>query len=203
LRNLCLQKSNLFFLSSVLVGISSAFAVIVLKSFAHQVFSFTYINGILKLSFINSLLPIAGLVLTVFVVKRVLGGSIDKGTSQILYSVAKKASIVPKKMYAQIITSSLLLDLRICRFRESHCCGWCRFGSNYAQRYKLSYKDRTLLIGCGVAAGIAAAFNALLQVFYLLSNFTCRCQYSGIYPIMIAAATGAWSLRLSWMKLFY
>jgi CIC family chloride channel protein len=44
-------------------------------------------------------------VLTVFVVKRVLGGSIDKGTSQILYSVAKKASIVPKQMYAQIITS--------------------------------------------------------------------------------------------------
>jgi CIC family chloride channel protein len=55
-RNLCLQKSSLFFLSSVLVGISSAFAVIVLKSFAHQVFSFaTYINGILKLSFINSI----------------------------------------------------------------------------------------------------------------------------------------------------
>jgi CIC family chloride channel protein len=54
-RNLCLQ-SSLFFLSSVLVGISSAFAVIVLKSFAHQVFSFaTYINGILKLSFINSI----------------------------------------------------------------------------------------------------------------------------------------------------
>jgi CIC family chloride channel protein len=88
-RNLCTEKQFIF-LSSVLVGISSAFAVIVLKSFAHQVFSFaTYINGILKLSFINSL-PIAGLVLTVFVVKRVLGGSIDKGTSQILYSVAKK-----------------------------------------------------------------------------------------------------------------
>jgi CIC family chloride channel protein len=88
-RNLCLQKSNLFFLSSVLVGISSAFAVIVLKSFAHQVFA-TYINGILKLSFINSLLPIAGLVLTVFVVKRVLGGSIDKGTSKFYIRLLKK-----------------------------------------------------------------------------------------------------------------
>jgi CIC family chloride channel protein len=34
------------------------------------------------------------------------------------------------------------------------------------KKYKLSYKDRTLLIGCGVAAGIAAAFNAqLLELF--------------------------------------
>jgi CIC family chloride channel protein len=58
-------------LISILVGITSAFAVIVLKHFAHWVFSFaTYINGILKLSFINSILPIAGLLLTVFVVKR-------------------------------------------------------------------------------------------------------------------------------------
>jgi CIC family chloride channel protein len=81
-----LTEKQFIFLSSVLVGISSAFAVIVLKSFAHQVFSFaTYINGILKLSFINSLLPIAGLVLTVFVVKRVLGGSIDKGTSNFIF----------------------------------------------------------------------------------------------------------------------
>jgi CIC family chloride channel protein len=49
-----LTEKQFIFLSSVLVGTS--FAVIVLKSFAHQVFSFaTYINGILKLSFINSL----------------------------------------------------------------------------------------------------------------------------------------------------
>jgi CIC family chloride channel protein len=75
-----LTEKQFIFLSSVLVGISSAFAVIVLKTFAHWVFSFaTYINGILKLSFINSILPIAGLLLTVFVVKRVLGGTIEKG----------------------------------------------------------------------------------------------------------------------------
>src|SRR5690349_1660050 len=88
-----LTGKQFIFLSSVLVGISAAFAVIVLKSFAHWVFSFaTYINGILKLSFINSVLPIAGLLLTVFVIKKVLGGTIEKGTSQILYAVAKKAS---------------------------------------------------------------------------------------------------------------
>ena len=108
-----LTEKQFIFLSSVLVGITSALAVIVLKTFAHWVFSFaTYINGILKLSFINSVLPIAGLLLTVFVVKRVLAGSIEKGTSQILHAVAKKASIIPKKqMYAQIVTSSLTVGL--------------------------------------------------------------------------------------------
>jgi CIC family chloride channel protein len=63
-------RKAIYFLSSVLVGISSAFAVIVLKSFAHQVFFRTLI--ILKLSFINSLLPIAGLVLTCLWLKEFL-----------------------------------------------------------------------------------------------------------------------------------
>jgi CIC family chloride channel protein len=64
-------RKAIYFLSSVLVGISSAFAVIVLKSFAHQVFSFATLI-ILKLSFINSLLPIAGLVLTCLWLKEFL-----------------------------------------------------------------------------------------------------------------------------------
>jgi CIC family chloride channel protein len=190
-----LTPKQFIFLSAVLVGISSAFAVIVLKSFAHWVFSFaTYINGILKLSFINSILPIIGILLTVFVVKRVLGGTIEKGTSQILYTVAKKASIIPKKqMYAQIITSSLTVGLGGSAGLESPIViTGAAFGSNYAQRYKLSYKDRTLLIGCGVAAGVAAAFNApIAGVLFAIEVLLVDVSISAFTPIMIAAATGA------------
>lgn len=190
-----LTEKQFIFLSSVLVGITAAFAVIVLKTFAHWVFSFaTYINGILKLSFINSVLPIAGLLLTVFVVKRFLGGSIEKGTSQILYGVAKKASIIPKKqMYAQIFTSSLTVGLGGSAGLESPIVvTGAAFGSNYAQKYKLSYKDRTLLIGCGVAAGIAAAFNApIAGVLFAVEFLLVDVSISAFTPIMIAAATGA------------
>jgi CIC family chloride channel protein len=190
-----LSEKQFIFLSSVLVGISAAFAVIVLKSFAHSVFSFaTYINGILKLSFINSILPIIGIVLTVFVVKRVLGGTIEKGTSQILYAVAKKSSIIPRKqMYAQIITSSLTVGLGGSAGLESPIViTGAAFGSNYANRYKLSYKDRTLLIGCGVAAGIGAAFNApIAGVLFAIEVLLVDVSISAFTPIMIAAATGA------------
>ena len=189
-----LTPKQFIFLSSVLVGISSGIAVIILKTFAHKVYSFaTYINGILKLSFINSILPIVGILLTVFVVKRFLGGTIEKGTSQILYAVAKKASIIPKKqMYAQIVTSSLTVGLGGSAGLESPIViTGAAFGSNYAQRFKLNYKDRTLLIGCGVAAGIAAAFNApIAGVLFAVEVLLVDVSISAFTPIMISAATG-------------
>jgi CIC family chloride channel protein len=190
-----LTPKQFIFLSSVLVGISAALAVIVLKTFAHWVFSFaTYVSGILKLGFINSILPIIGIVLTVLVVKKVLGGTIQKGTSQILYAVAKKASIIPKKqMYAQILTSSLTVGLGGSAGLESPIViTGAAFGSNYAQKYKLSYKDRTLLIGCGVAAGVAAAFNApIAGVLFAVEVLLVDVSIAAFTPIMIAAATGA------------
>ncbi|MBF4518452.1 chloride channel protein [Flavobacterium sp. ANB] len=190
-----LTPKQFIFLSSVLVGISCAFAVIILKTFAHSVFSFaSYINGLLKLNFINGILPIIGILLTVFVVQKVLNGSIQKGTSQILYAVAKKASIIPKKqMYAQIVTSSLTVGLGGSAGLESPIViTGAAFGSNYAQNYKLAYKDRTLLIGCGVAAGISAAFNApIAGVLFAIEVLLVDVSISAFTPIMISAATGA------------
>lgn len=190
-----LTPKQFIFLSAVLVGISAAFAVIVLKTFAHWVFIFaTYVSGILKLGFLTSILPIIGILLTILVVKKVLGGSIQKGTSQILYAVAKKASIIPRKqMYAQIVTSSLTVGLGGSAGLESPIViTGAAFGSNYAQNYKLSYKDRTLLIGCGVAAGIAAAFNApIAGVLFAIEVLLVDVSIAAFTPIMIAAATGA------------
>nr|MBP7470963.1 chloride channel protein [Flavobacterium sp.] len=102
-----ITNKQFIFLSSVLVGISAAIAVIALKTFAHSIFTFatyvTNITSIFKYGFIKGMLPVIGILLTVFVIKKFLGGSIEKGTSHILYAVAKKASIIPRKhMYAKI-----------------------------------------------------------------------------------------------------
>ena len=190
-----LSERNFIYLSCVVVAISCSFAVIVLKSFAHNVFLFAnYLNSFLKLPYSNSILPIIGILLTVFVVKRFLDNDLEKGSSKILYAVAKKGGIVPKKqMYAQIITSSLTVGLGGSAGLESPIViTGAAFGSNFAQQYKLSQKNRILLLACGVSAGIGAAFNApIAGVLFAIEVVLTNVSISAFIPIMISAATGA------------
>ncbi len=190
-----LSERNFIYFSCVIVAISCAFAVIVLKTFAHNVFLLAnYFNTYLKLPYSNSLLPIIGILLTVFVVQKFLNGSIEKGSSRILHSVAKKGGIIPKKqMYAQIITSSLTVGLGGSAGLESPIViTGAAFGSNFAQKYKLSQKDRILLLACGISAGIGAAFNApIAGVLFAIEVVLTDVTISAFVPIMISAATGA------------
>lgn len=189
------SERNFIYIASVFVAISCAFSVILLKSFAHNVFKLAnYCNGYLKLPYANSIFPIVGILLTVFVIRNFLKGSIEKGSSRILYAVAKKGGIMPKKqMYAQIITSSLTVGLGGSAGLESPITiTGAAFGSNFAQTYKLSQKDRILLLACGVAAGIGAAFNApIAGVLFAIEIVLTDVAISAFIPIIISAATGA------------
>ncbi|MEW5677103.1 chloride channel protein [Flavobacterium enshiense] len=189
------SNRQFLYISCVLVGISSALAVIVLKTFAHWVFRFAnYIDHIFHLPYSNSLLPVIGILLTVWVIKKFLDGSIEKGTSQIMIAVANKSGIMPRKqMYAQIITSSLTVGMGGSAGLESPITiTGAAFGSNFAQKYRLNYKDRTLLLACGVAAGIGAAFGApIAGVLFAIEVILADMSVTAFIPIMISAATGS------------
>src|SRR5690554_3481563 len=190
-----ISERQFLYVSCVLVGASSSLAVILLKTFAHTVLEFTSsMDALLKLPYFNSILPVIGILLTVFVVKKFLDGSIEKGTSQIMIAVAKRSGYMPRKqMYAQILTSSLTVGMGGSAGLESPITiTGAAFGSNFAQNFRFNYKDRTLLLACGVASGIAAAFNApIAGVLFAIEVILADMSVTAFIPLMISSATGA------------
>jgi chloride channel protein, CIC family len=189
-----LSKKQFIFLSSILVGLSVGLAAVLLKIFAHYIYIAATYNKLGTYQYLYLLLPLIGIFLTVFLVKRILKGKLDKGLSQIHYAISKKSSTLPKEqMYAQILTSSLTVGLGGSAGLEAPIViTGAAFGSNYSNTYNLTHKERTLLLACGISAGIAAAFNApIAGVLFALEVLLIDISISAFTPLIIAAATGA------------
>lgn len=189
-----LNKKQFIIFSSILVGLSVGLAAIILKTFVHYIFIAATFKELGNLTYLFIVLPIIGIFLTVLVVKKLLHGKLDKGLSHIHYSIAKKSSIVPKdQMYAQILTSSLTVGFGGSAGLEAPIViTGAAFGANYSKTYHLNYKERTLLLACGIAAGIGAAFNApIAGVLFALEVLLIDISISAFTPLIISAATGA------------
>ncbi len=190
-----LDKKQFLILSSVLVGLTAGLAAVVLKMLVHffhravtNDYDFAF-KGVLPI-----ILPVVGIVLTVFFVQKHLKGKLGRGNANVLHAIAKKGSRLPAdQMYSHVITSALTVGFGGSAGLESPMVTTgAAIGSNYGRTYKLTYKDRTLLLACGAAAGIAAAFNApIAGVLFALEVLLADVTISLFIPVMIASAAGA------------
>lgn len=189
-----LTKKQFIFLSSILVGLSAGFAAIVLKTFVHYIFFIATYEKFSNFKYLYLILPIIGILLTVIVIKRVFKGQMEKGLGQVHYAIAKKSSFIKRnKMFDQVVTSSLTVGLGGSVGLEAPIVvTGAAIGSNYSKTYHLNYNERTLLLACGIAAGIGAAFNApIAGVLFALEVLLLDISISAFTPLIIASATGA------------
>jgi CIC family chloride channel protein len=189
------SERQFLLLACVIVGLSSGSAAIILKLFAfhiHRLIDEKTQGGIW--TFLYVLLPSIGIFFTVWFINKILKGNFLKGNDKIIYAIAKKSSILPfSQIYSHVITSALTVGSGGSAGLESPIVATgAAIGSNFARTYYLSYKERTLLLACGVAGGIAAAFNApIAGVLFALEVFLIDVSINAFIPLIIAAASGA------------
>lgn len=182
-------------IASILVGISAGLAAVVLKTFVHYIHELLTFNfNVSFQNYIYLIFPLIGLVLTTFIVNRFFNGKLGRGTANIIRSIVKKSGFLPKdQMYSHVITSSITVGFGGSAGLESPIVTTgSSIGSNFARTYHLIYKDRILLLACGAAAGIAAAFNApIAGVLFALEVLLVDASISAFIPLIISAASGA------------
>lgn len=189
------EKQFLIF-SSILVGISAGIAAVILKMFVFLIKHYLVEDFLLKLNFkyLYLILPLLGIGITVLIVKYVFKNQLNRGNTAILFSIAKKSSFLPfHQMYSHVVTSALTVGFGGSAGLESPIVSTgSAIGSNFARTYKLSYKERTLLLAAGAAGGIAGAFNApIAGVLFALEVILVDISISAFIPLLIAAASGA------------
>jgi CIC family chloride channel protein len=190
-----LTQKQFLLVSSVMVGLLSGSAAIVLKFSVHWLNErVTHYARDYQQFFLFTFLPLIGIALSVTYVRRVLRSDFKKGTAEIVYAIAKKSGVIAaKQIPGHIITSALTVGFGGSMGLESPMVSTgSAIGSAYAQSFRLTHKERTVLLACGAAAGIAAAFNSpIAGVLFAVEVLLVDIAISAFIPLIIAAASGA------------
>ena len=194
LKSLLSPNQFIYFLS-IFVGAVSGLAAILLKTLVHYVHdAVAYISQFPYQQYMLFLFPMFGILLTVAYIKIFLKDKFGKGSGHILYAIAKKGSVIEKEtMYTHIITSAITVGLGGSAGLESPIVvTGSAIGSNCGRVGMLSYRERTLMLACGAAAGIAAVFNApIAGVMFAIEVLITDLSFSAFIPLIVASSVGA------------
>ena len=187
-----LTRAQFVMIIATLVGFASGLIAVLLKIVVHYVQH--WVQEIPVSRFAYLLFPAIGLVLSVFIIRHFFGGQIEKGIAMVLKVIARKSSFIPlSHTYLHVITSSITVGLGGSVGLEAPIVATgSAVGSNLARISELNYSERTLLIACGAAAGIAAVFNApIAGVIFAIEILLTETVVSYFIPLLISSAVGA------------
>lgn len=190
-----ISNKTFFILVAIVVGLVAGLAAIVLKLIVHNIQHL--LRVILENPYFNFLLfvfPLIGILLTVFYIQRFRKGKIGRGIGNILISIAKRSSNIERdKTYSHIISSALTIGFGGSAGLEAPIVvTGAAIGSNTARDLKMNYNERTLMLACGVAAGISAIFNSpIAGVLFALEVILYEFTVPVFIPILISSATAS------------
>ena len=178
-----------------LIGTISGFAAVLLKETVHT-FQQTLTSGF-DIKYENYFyigFPLVGILITALITKYVLKEKLGHGITQILYDISKRSSVIRRsKMYSRMITSTITVGFGGSVGLEAPIVvTGSAIGSNIGRLMHMTYKRRTLLIGCGAAGAISAIFNSpVAGVIFSMEVILADVTIAMFIPLLIASVTGA------------
>ena len=188
-----LSERTKLLLLAVLVGLLCGCAAILLKTLIHWIQT-----GLLSWfddpndSLLLLVYPGVGMLLSLLFVRYLLKDNISHGVTKVLQAVSKNDSnIKPHNTWSSIVASSVTIGFGGSVGAEAPIVySGAAIGSVIARKAGLSYKNVTMLLGCGAAAAIAGIFKApLAGVLFTLEILMFNMSMNAILPLLLSSVT--------------
>jgi CIC family chloride channel protein len=160
-----IPESRLLIILALVVGLGSGIAAVLLKQMVH--FFEWILTGWFNTpadSLLFLLYPGIGMLMAFLFVKYIVKDNIGHGVTKVLLAVSKNESkIKPHNMWSSVSASSVTIGFGGSVGAEAPIVyTGAAIGSNVARAMGLSYKNMTILLGCGAAGAVAGIFKAPL-----------------------------------------
>lgn len=186
------EKTRLQFLA-VAVGLLCGFAAVLLKKLIEliQTALVSWFETPSD-SFFYLLYPGVGMLLSLLFVRLLVKDDIGHGVTKVLLALSRNESrIKPHNTWSSIFASALTIGFGGSVGAEAPIVySGAAIGSNIGRKAGLSYRNVTILLGCGAAAAIAGIFKApLAGVLFALEILFFNVSMSSILPLLISSIT--------------
>jgi len=185
------KEKNFILVLSLLVGIVSGLAAILLKNMVHSTHVFfTERLQVDSGSLLFFIYPFIGICLTSLFVRYFVREDISHGVTKVLYAISRRNSMIkPHNNYSSLIASTITIGFGGSVGTEATIVlTGASIGSNLARFFRMNYKVMTLMIGCGAAGAIAGIFKApIAGIVFTLEVLMLDLTMASLIPLMISA----------------
>ncbi|QQT51531.1 chloride channel protein [Sphingobacterium multivorum] len=187
------SNRNFIIILAFLVGIVGGIMASVLKRLTHFIATTIQDDIDWKVKYsVYLIFPLIGILLSVFFVRKFLKGKkMEHGITPIIYAISRKSSrLDPSNIYSQVVTSAITVGFGgSCGLEAPVALGGSSIGSNIARFFGLQYKEVTMLLACGAAAGISGAFNSpLAGMIFAIEILLPEFSIPVFIPLLISSA---------------
>lgn len=188
------EKKFILFLS-FLVGIFTAFAALILKSFIHLIKNFLTDNfDTTGANYLYLVYPVIGIFLSGLFIRNIVKDDIGHGVTKILYAISRRQGRIKRhNIWSSVIASAITIGFGGSVGAEAPIVlTGSAIGSNLGSVFKMEHKTLMLLVGCGAAGAIAGIFKApIAGLVFTLEVLMIDLTMASLLPLLISCVTAA------------
>ena len=190
-----LSDRNFVLLISLLVGVFTALAGLLLKWLIEQIeVLLTHEFAATSSNWLYLVYPVVGVWLTMLFIRYIVRDDIGHGVTKILFAIARKQSrIKPHNTWTSIVASAITIGFGGSVGAEAPIVlTGSAIGSSLGKVCRLSNKYMMLLVGCGAAGAVAGIFKApIAGLVFVLEVLMIDLTITSLLPLLVTSVTAA------------